>query len=304
MRAAARRARCRETLMFSTLFESSFVFYALLFAIMRRGAYRAVDLFPRRTEAERRRLGHSLDEVLRHSVLLFLEYLALAGQPWLWRPEQYWEQAGMQGAQHDMGAIAYAAQLAHYAINFVYTFIEPQTEFSMMVTHHVATLSLVSISYAYGFWRYGLVIMALCEPSDVLLHLSKLFRYGPDWKLPATLGFVAFFATWMYTRVYWITWKITIPLVGWRHAECAWCAPTPLRIVTAFLILLSALFVVWTWKILLVLRTLLVTARVEDVRDAHIDSSAEKASKKASAKVSAEISADASAEAARLKKRE
>merc|ERR1712216_586634 len=49
-----------------------------------------------------------------------------------------------------------------------------------MQMHHIVTVSLIGISYAYGWNRVGAVGMALLDPADVPLHVAKQFKYVGD----------------------------------------------------------------------------------------------------------------------------
>ena len=49
-----------------------------------------------------------------------------------------------------------------------------------MAIHHIVTVWLIGVSYAYGWNRVGSVVMVLLDPADVPLHIAKQFKYIGD----------------------------------------------------------------------------------------------------------------------------
>lgn len=48
----------------------------------------------------------------------------------------------------------------------------------MLLVHHVITLLLLSVSYAYNLYEFGFVVIALHDTSDIFLDMTKLFNYA------------------------------------------------------------------------------------------------------------------------------
>eukprot|EP00877_Chromochloris_zofingiensis_P001597 jgi/Chrzof1/11438/Cz05g36210.t1 len=69
-----------------------------------------------------------------------------------------------------------------------------------MGLHHVATISLVLISYFLNLHHLGLVVFALLNVSNPLLHLSKLANLL-ELKKARVLLFMMFAAAFFFTRV-------------------------------------------------------------------------------------------------------
>ena len=66
--------------------------------------------------------------------------------------------------------------------------------------HHLATITLVSLSYTYNYHRIGLVIMLLHDLADVLLYSAKVFNYLNKVIITNAL-FVAFVLVFFVTRL-------------------------------------------------------------------------------------------------------
>jgi len=84
-------------------------------------------------------------------------------------------------------------------------------DFTVMVSHHIATVLVVGTGYIYGMWNAGGVIIGLHDLADVLLYGTKLLHYSKqsDWVTTAT--FVSFAVTFFVTRI------ILFPIVVYWH---------------------------------------------------------------------------------------
>ena len=75
----------------------------------------------------------------------------------------------------------YLLYAARYSQGMVSVFIEhKRKDFWEMLVHHFVTVSLIGISYVYGWNRVGAVVMILLDPADVPLHIAKQFKYVGD----------------------------------------------------------------------------------------------------------------------------
>jgi len=102
----------------------------------------------------------------------------------------------------------YLVQLAVWivtAVCHIWAF-EPQSDYFIMLAHHIVTIGLVGISYQNGFVRFGLMVLWIHDISDIPIDLLKLTNYL---KLEDMGGFflveISFFstmATWLWLRLY------------------------------------------------------------------------------------------------------
>lgn len=102
----------------------------------------------------------------------------------------------MNDAEH----FFYSQSMGFYAsaITFLILFDGRRSDFAELILHHAVTIGLVGMSYAYGYVRSGIIIIALHDVGDIFLYSAKFIHY---------LGFAgvdtAMFA--VFTGVFYIT---------------------------------------------------------------------------------------------------
>ncbi|KAL4658881.1 ceramide synthase 1-like isoform X1 [Arapaima gigas] len=86
----------------------------------------------------------------------------------------------------------------------------------VMIVHHVITLTLITLSYAFRYHNIGVLVLFLHDLSDILLEFTKLNVYfksrGGSYHLlndmVSTVGFISFSITWFWFRLYWFPLKV------------------------------------------------------------------------------------------------
>ncbi|KAL9174176.1 hypothetical protein ABFS82_02G034600 [Erythranthe guttata] len=73
-------------------------------------------------------------------------------------------------------------------------------DFSVMMSHHVVTVTLISYSYVLRFFQIGAVILALHDASDVFLEAAKIFKYSGK-EVGASVCFGLFALSWLLLRL-------------------------------------------------------------------------------------------------------
>lgn len=106
----------------------------------------------------------------------------------------------------------YQTQMAFYLATFVFiTCIDrenPDNDWAMVV-HHLATLTIIFVSYIFGFQRVGLVVLALHDVTDIFLYLSKYWRDKYTSQAPRTqVAFGAFVVTFVLLRLVFFPWFV------------------------------------------------------------------------------------------------
>ena len=102
----------------------------------------------------------------------------------------------------------YLLQMAIWIVTAVHHIFvaEKQSDYLVMLGHHIATLTIIGISYKFGFLRYGLIILIIHDGSDILVDLLKTFNYlkleGPRGFFLTELCFVGNLITWAYARLW------------------------------------------------------------------------------------------------------
>jgi ceramide synthetase len=112
------------------------------------------------------------------------------------------------GANPPLLDTVYLIQLAVWimtAICHIWAF-EPQSDYFIMLAHHIVTIGLVCISYQNGFVRFGLMVLWIHDISDIPIDMLKLTNYL---RLEQTQGFflveISFLSTlasWAYLRLW------------------------------------------------------------------------------------------------------
>ncbi|KAF3784933.1 longevity assurance-like protein 3 [Nymphaea thermarum] len=102
----------------------------------------------------------------------------------------------------------YAAGFYSYSI-FALVFWETRrSDFGVSMSHHVATLILIVLSYIWRFARVGSVVLALHDASDVFLEIGKMSKYTGAEAI-ASFSFILFSLSWIILRlVYYPLWII------------------------------------------------------------------------------------------------
>jgi len=104
----------------------------------------------------------------------------------------------------------YAAGFYTYSIFALIFWETRRSDFGLSMSHHVATVILILASYSLRFSRVGSVVLAIHDASDVLLEISKMFKYSGSTMIPSIL-FILFAISWIVLRLiyfpFWIIWS-------------------------------------------------------------------------------------------------
>ncbi|KAK6916449.1 TRAM/LAG1/CLN8 homology domain [Dillenia turbinata] len=87
-----------------------------------------------------------------------------------------------------------------YSIGALIAWETRRKDFSVMMSHHVITVILISVSYITGFFRIGSIILALHDASDVFMEAAKVFKYSEK-ELAASVFFGFFAVSWLILRL-------------------------------------------------------------------------------------------------------
>uniref|UniRef100_A0A3B4EFY2 TLC domain-containing protein n=1 Tax=Pygocentrus nattereri TaxID=42514 RepID=A0A3B4EFY2_PYGNA len=192
--------------------------------------------------------------------------------PWMWDTQQCWYNYPFQvltpGLYH-----YYVMELAFYWSLMFSQFTDiKRKDFLIMFVHHLATVSLISFSYANNMARVGSLVMCVHDASDFLLEAAKLANYAKYQRLCDFL-FVVFGASFIGTRLiiypFWIlnstmfeSWEIVGPFTSW------W-------VFNSLLLVLQVLHIIWSYLIVRIAFNALMRGKVsKDVRS-DIESSSE-----------------------------
>ncbi|XP_061640966.1 ceramide synthase 5 isoform X1 [Phyllopteryx taeniolatus] len=141
----------------------------------------------------------------------------------------------------------YVTELAFYWSLLFSQFTDiRRKDFLSMFVHHLATVGLISFSYANNMVRVGTLVMCVHDASDFLLEAAKLANYAKYQRL-CDLLFIIFSLTFFLTRLVifpiWVlnstlfeSWLIVGPFPSW------W-------LFNVLLLVLQVLHVIWSYLI-------------------------------------------------------
>lgn len=147
------------------------------------------------------------------------ESLALAvtyNEPWFTNTHSFWVGPGDQMWPDQKVKTKlkllymYAAGFYTYSIFALIFWETRRLDFGVTMSHHVATVILILASYLLRFSRVGSIVLAIHDASDVLLEISKMFKYSGSTVIPS-IAFILFAISWVVLRLmyfpFWIIWS-------------------------------------------------------------------------------------------------
>ena len=100
--------------------------------------------------------------------------------------------------------IYYLGALAFHITDLIWLLgvYDTQTDFLMMLVHHVCTISLITFSYLVNYFHGGAIILILHDFGDIFSYITRLCMNtcAPESTKLAT-GILVL-AVWIYTRLY------------------------------------------------------------------------------------------------------
>jgi ceramide synthetase len=113
-----------------------------------------------------------------YTALMLVGYTALFRPtiaPWLLDTHKYWENLPLQPITPTM-EFYYLLELGCYLHQLLWTEVK-RSDALEMITHHIATLTLIIFSFLANYTRIGLTIMIVHDVADIFLELAKVFNY-------------------------------------------------------------------------------------------------------------------------------
>ncbi|CAN6239567.1 unnamed protein product [Urochloa humidicola] len=153
------------------------------------------------------------------------ELLALSvtyNEPWFTTTRNFWVGPGDQvwpdqKIKFKLKAVyMYVAGFYTYSIFALLFWETRRSDFGISMTHHVATVCLIALSYIFRFARVGSVVLAIHDATDVFLELGKISKYS-GCELLADVSFLVFVSSWVLLRLiyypFWILWSTSYEVV-------------------------------------------------------------------------------------------
>ena len=136
----------------------------------------------------------------------------------------------------------YNISLAYFCNDFIFLFImERQSDFIMMILHHICTISLIIFSFITNYSNIGSLVIFCHMQSDILVHLTR-FLVRTDFSI-YLIGFVAimFLINYSYMRQY-VFGEMIYTICKYITWEWGLITST----LTLFLVILYILNIRWT----------------------------------------------------------
>lgn len=183
------------------------------------------------TEERNKKIHKFKESAWKCVYFLSAEIFALAityNEPWFTNTNNFWVGPGTQRWPDQKaklklkGLYMYSGGFYMYSIFALIFWETRRSDFGVSMGHHVATLILITTSYATRFVRIGSVVLALHDASDVFLEIGKMSKYSGAEGL-ASFSFILFVLVWTLLRLiyypFWILRSTSYELVSVLKVE-------------------------------------------------------------------------------------
>jgi len=171
-------------------------------------------VLPRMKKAQVKKFAQSVMEVANYGFFAIIGAFVVPQQTWVWPSENWW--IGFDKGGHEIMRIDlrcyYLMYIARYVCGCASVLLEAKRkDFVEMMLHHLVTIAVCVVSYAYGWNRVGVVVMVVFDPADVPLHVAKICKYTAEscgnqkwavfWQFVADRCFEVFAVVFFLTRL-------------------------------------------------------------------------------------------------------
>ncbi|RZB60237.1 ASC1-like protein [Glycine soja] len=196
------------------------------------------------TDERRKKISKFKESAWKCVYYLSAEILALSvtyDEPWFTNTINFWVGPGTQvwpdqKIKLKLKAVyMYAAGFYSYSIFALIFWETRRSDFGVSMSHHVATVILIVLSYIFRFARVGSVVLALHDASDVFLEIGKMSKYSGA-ETMASFAFILFVLSWIILRLiyypFWILWSTRRGMI---LGVCAWPNKFPIPVIDKLL---------------------------------------------------------------------
>ncbi|XP_044465463.1 ceramide synthase 1 LOH3-like isoform X2 [Mangifera indica] len=161
------------------------------------------------TNIKRKKLNKFKESAWKCVYFLSAELLVLYvsyDEPWFTDTKYFWVGPGDQVWPDQKiklklkGLYMYVAGFYSYSIFALLFWETRRSDFAVSMTHHIATVILVVLSYMFRFTRVGSVALALHDATDVFLEVGKISKYS-GYERIANISFILFVLSWTILRI-------------------------------------------------------------------------------------------------------
>jgi len=94
----------------------------------------------------------------------------------------------------------YIFELSWY-ISEIFFLSKSNKDFTVMIIHHIFTISLIGLSYIFGFHRIGILVLYCHNINDIFLESAKCLKYL-GFIISSNICFIFLILSWIYSRLY------------------------------------------------------------------------------------------------------
>ncbi|XP_068012467.1 ceramide synthase 4-like [Melanerpes formicivorus] len=203
-------------------------------------------------------------------LISFFSGLALLyDKPWVWDHNLCWLRYPQQPLQPALGWF-YLLELSFYcSLVATLPFDVKRKDFKEQIIHHIATITLISVSYCANLLRFGAMVMLLHDASDYILELAKVLHYL-RWRRLCDAAFVAFALVFISSRL------VLFPLLTYYFFVTKFQLFLISCLINVFLLVLQLLHIFWSYLIIqMIYRIILQGEKRKDARSDTEESEAE-----------------------------
>ncbi|KAL1357413.1 hypothetical protein HN51_009328 [Arachis hypogaea] len=178
------------------------------------------------TDERRKKIRKFKESAWKCVYFLSAEIFALSvtyNEPWFTNTIYFWIGPGNQIWPDQKiklklkGLYMYGAGFYAYSILALIFWETKRSDFGLSMTHHVASLALIVLSYMFRFVRVGSVVLALHDATDVFLETGKMSKYSGA-ETMASIAFLLFVIFWTLLRIiyypFWVLWSTSYEVIS------------------------------------------------------------------------------------------
>ncbi|CAJ2648295.1 unnamed protein product [Trifolium pratense] len=202
-------------------------------------------------------------------------------EPWFTDTKYFWVGPGNQIWPDQKiklklkGLYMYGAGFYSYSILALIFWETRRSDFGISMTHHVASLSLIVLSYIFRFVRVGSVVLALHDATDVFLEIGKMSKYSGAETI-ASFAFILFVLSFTILRCiyypFWVLRSTSYEVVVALKSEMSWVDATIYYYVFNTLLFCLLVLNIFWWVLMLRMLAAQIRARGKVSEDIRSDS--------------------------------
>ncbi|NXD85326.1 CERS4 synthase, partial [Halcyon senegalensis] len=222
--------------------------------------------FRHRRAQDRPRLTKKFCEASWRFTFYFTSFFSglalLCDKPWFWDHTVCWLKFPQQPLPSSSGWF-YLLELSFYcSLVATLPFDVKRKDFKEQIIHHIATITLILVSYCANLTRFGMIVMLVHDASDYILELAKMLHYL-KWQRLCKAVFIVFAGVFIISRL------VIFPLTTYYYFVTKFQLFLIICLIHTFLMILQLLHIFWSYLIILMIFNVIL--RGEKSKDARSD---------------------------------